>query len=85
MFYIFFYGASINICLMVFNLIPVPPLDGWGIVTQIFNLRTKQWFYQVYRYGTGILLVLILLNVTDLILTPAVSGMMNFMMSIFFY
>ena len=36
-FYIVYYAVSINVCLMVFNLIPCPPLDGWNIVTQIFR------------------------------------------------
>jgi Zn-dependent protease len=29
----------INIVLMVFNLLPIPPLDGFNIITQVFNLR----------------------------------------------
>ena len=70
---IIFYIVSINIVLMVFNLIPCPPLDGWGILTQIFRLDRYSWWYKVYQYGTWILLALIVFNVTDLILTPLVS------------
>ncbi len=65
-----FYIVSINIVLMIFNLIPCPPLDGWGIITQIFRLDRYSWWYKVYQYGTWILLALIVFNVTDLILTP---------------
>ncbi len=68
-----FYIVSINIVLMIFNLIPCPPLDGWGIITQIFRLDRYSWWYKVYQYGTWILLALIVFNVTDLILTPLVS------------
>ena len=68
-----FYIISINIVLMIFNLIPCPPLDGWGIMTQIFRLDRYSWWYKVYQYGTGILLALIVFNVTDLIITPLVS------------
>ena len=68
-----FYIISINIVLMIFNLIPCPPLDGWGIITQIFRLDRYSWWYKVYQYGTWILLALIVFNVTDLILTPLVS------------
>ncbi len=68
-----FYVVSINVVLMVFNLIPCPPLDGWGILTQIFRLDRYSWWYKVYQYGTWILLALIVFNVTDLILTPLVS------------
>lgn len=70
---IIFYTISINVVLMVFNLIPCPPLDGWGIITQIFRLDRYRWWYKVYQYGTWILLALILLNITDFILTPLVS------------
>ena len=68
-----FYIVSINVVLMIFNLIPCPPLDGWGIITQIFGLDRYSWWYKVYQYGTWILLALIVFNVTDLILTPLVS------------
>ena len=68
-----FYIVSINVVLMIFNLIPCPPLDGWGILTQIFRLDRYSWWYKVYQYGTWILLALIVFNVTDLILTPLVS------------
>ena len=70
---IIFYIVSINIVLMVFNLIPCPPLDGWGILTQIFRLDRYSWWYKVYQYGTWILLALIVFNVTDRIITPLVS------------
>ena len=68
-----FYIVSINVVLMIFNLIPCPPLDGWGIITQLFGLDRYSWWYKVYQYGTWILLALIVFNVTDLILTPLVS------------
>ncbi len=76
-FYIFYYAVMINIVLMIFNLIPVPPLDGWGILTQLFNLERYSWWYKVYQYGQWILLILIFTNVTDLILGPAVTAIMH--------
>ena len=72
-FYIVYYAVSINVCLMVFNLIPCPPLDGWNIVTQIFRLDRYRWWYKVYQYGQWILLILIFANVTDIILMPCVT------------
>ena len=77
---IIFYAVSINLVLMVFNLIPCPPLDGWGIVTQIFGLEKYSWWYKVYQYGTWILLALILLNVTDLVLTPLVNFFLDLLL-----
>lgn len=75
---------SINIVLMIFNLLPIPPLDGFGIVTEIFNLREKEWYYQIYDKGLMILLVLIIFNVTDKVLVPAVEFVYGMVMSIFF-
>ena len=75
--YIFYYAVMINVVLMIFNLIPVPPLDGWGILTQLFNLERYSWWYKVYQYGQWILLILIFTNVTDLILGPAVTAIMH--------
>lgn len=77
LFYIVYYAVSINLCLMVFNLIPCPPLDGWNIVTQLFGLDKYRWWYTVYQYGQWILIILIISNVTDLILMPGVTGMLN--------
>ena len=73
--------VSINIVLMVFNLLPVPPLDGFGIVTQIFNLEKYSWYYTVYNNGFPILMVLIILNVTGKILTPIVNAVMSFLIN----
>lgn len=72
-----FYIVSINIVLMIFNLIPCPPLDGWGIITQIFRLDRYSWWYKVYQYGTWILLALIVFNVTDRIITPLVTTILG--------
>ena len=77
LFLILLYAVMINLVLMVFNLIPCPPLDGWGLITQIFKLDRYPWWYEVYSRGTWILLLLILFNVTDRILTPIVSLFMN--------
>lgn len=77
---ILFYTVMINLVLMIFNLIPCPPLDGWGIVTQLFRLDRYSWWYKVYQYGTYILLGLIILNITDMIITPMVSAMLNILL-----
>jgi Zn-dependent protease len=76
-FYIIYYAVSINVCLMVFNLIPCPPLDGWNIVTQLFGLQKYSWWYKIYQYGQWILIILIFANITDLILMPGVSAIMR--------
>ena len=66
-------ASVVNFSLMVFNLLPVPPLDGFGVVTQVFNLKKYDWYYKVYSNGFLILMFLIIFNITDKILTPAVG------------
>lgn len=68
-----FYIISINIVLMIFNLLPIPPLDGFGILTELFNLREKEWYYRVYDNGFIILMLLIVFNVTGKVLGPGVN------------
>ncbi len=63
----------VNLVLLVFNLIPIPPLDGFGIITQLFNLRNTKFYWTVYNYGFYILLALMLLDITDMVLTPILS------------
>lgn len=79
------YVVMINVVLMIFNLIPVPPLDGFGIITQIFNLQKYSWYWKVYDKGYLILLVLVLFNVTSLILTPGISIVEKWLMSAIIY
>ena len=76
------YGILINIMLMIFNLLPIPPLDGFNFVTLIFKLDKYSWWYQFYRLGTFILLGLILLNVLDIVINPLIYGLFNAIMGI---
>lgn len=74
---ILLYAVMINLVLMIFNLIPCPPLDGWGLITQIFKLDKQDWWYPVYQKGSFILLILIVTGLTGKIITPAVDFLMN--------
>ncbi|MBN7771937.1 site-2 protease family protein [Clostridium aminobutyricum] len=78
------YLILINLVLMIFNLLPIPPLDGFGIITELFNLRNTSFYYQIYDKGFLILMVLILLNVTEKILSPTVNFFYTFLLGLFF-
>lgn len=78
------YIVWINLVLAVFNLLPVPPLDGFGIVTEIFNLRRYDWYYKLYNMGFPILMILIIFDVTSKVLTPIMNVLYNSVMGIFF-
>ena len=72
--------VAINVVLMVFNLLPVPPLDGFGIVTNLFHLEKYSWYQQYYQWGYFILIFLVLLGVVSAILGPVTSFIMKLLM-----
>ncbi|MDR0384309.1 MAG: site-2 protease family protein [Christensenellaceae bacterium] len=45
---IFYYAMSVNICFAIFNLLPIPPLDGFNILASFFSPwnKTIQWMRQ---------------------------------------
>jgi Zn-dependent protease len=50
-----------NVVLAIFNLIPIPPLDGYNVVLPFLPPRTAMQVQQYAQYGVIVLLVLILL------------------------
>lgn len=78
------YVIQINLVLMIFNLIPCPPLDGFSIVSEIFNIKHTEFYWTVYRYGNWILIALIIFGITGRIITPFVSFMMELLSSFIF-
>lgn len=51
-------GVSVNIMLMAFNLIPIPPLDGGRIVSGLLPQQAAAAYDRIEPYGMIILLVL---------------------------
>lgn len=74
------YIVYINLVLMIFNLIPIPPLDGFGVITQIFRLDRYEWWYTVYHYGYYILLIAIILDIPTLFISPGVNFFLNLLL-----
>lgn len=55
----FFYFNSINILLFVFNLIPLPPLDGYRIVSEFLPLRLRYKIEQNIQWAMILFLLFV--------------------------
>ena len=76
---IFKYSVFINVAFGIFNLLPIPPLDGSKILEAFlpYNLYLK--FKELEPYGPIILLILVISPVLNWILVPLVSGVVKAM------
>jgi Zn-dependent protease len=56
-----FIGLRLNLVLIAFNLIPIPPLDGSHVIKYLLPVSWAVRYQQVGRYGIVILLILLAL------------------------
>jgi Zn-dependent protease len=76
-------GISINLSLMVLNLIPLPPLDGGRIAVSLLPNHLAYKYAQVERYGFLILIILLMTHILDLIIFPLIQISQNLILWIF--
>jgi Zn-dependent protease len=67
---ILFYGVLVNTYLVVFNLIPVPPLDGSGVLMGLLSEGAAQKYDRLRPYGFLIVIGLIYMGVLSFIIRP---------------
>ncbi len=80
-FILFFYLLTfINISLFIFNLIPVPPLDGSHILLNLLPEKSRiQWEETFERYGFILIIVLVFFpiahgqSLVSLVISPIIS------------
>ena len=68
------YSVIINIGLGVFNLIPIPPLDGSKIIKPFLPENIKVWFENYGQLFEMVFVVLWILGILGLIVSPIISG-----------
>ena len=80
-----FLFTQINIMLAVFNMIPIPPLDGSQIFSGLMMKKNPELVYKLQRYGPQILLGLIMIGLITGIspIWMVMSPFVNFFLSLF--
>lgn len=74
----FYFAASINVTLAVFNLLPIPPLDGSKILA---GLLPDKVYYKYMMYERYVMIALFIMLFTGVLDRP-ISVLSNFMMGI---
>ena len=68
---------SLNILLGIFNLIPIPPLDGFKVTTGLLPRGPAEALEKLAPYGPGILMTLLVIGFINPALSP-IGWLINF-------
>ena len=81
------YIVTMNIGLGIFNMIPLPPLDGSKIFLPILPYNTKTWFIEHEQIFYFVFLIIWITGIAGSLISPLIGKMtqliLNFAMSIF--
>lgn len=67
-------GVFVNILMFVFNLVPIPPLDGGRIMTSMLPNRYAYQFAKIEPYGFFIVLALLYFNILNYWFMPMMTA-----------
>ena len=73
----FYYVEIISAGLAVFNVFPIPPLDGSKVLFSCLSDRAYDWLMRYERYGMALLMLLLLTGVLDVPLEFLRDGLLN--------
>jgi Zn-dependent protease len=81
-FSVLFIAVNLNCLLFLFNLIPIPPLDGSHLLKNAINMKAVT-FNKLSKYGFFILLILINLPIFNQLMGECLLVLRSFFLSIF--
>ena len=75
-------SVIINLALGFFNLIPIPPLDGSKILSNLLPPRPSMLMARIEPYGFIILMLLVFSNAINLFIIPVISFFSQMMIGV---
>jgi len=72
-------GCMLNIWLAIFNLCPIPPLDGSRVLMYFLPPQFKLSYMQIERYGFVIIFILAYLGFFEKISKMTLSPLLSFL------
>jgi len=66
------YFMALNLVLAIFNLIPIPPLDGSRVVMGLLPTKLAYQYIQLERFGFIIIVIMLYLGLFQIIIWPIV-------------
>lgn len=79
-YHMLFYSVVINLVLGIFNLIPIPPLDGSKILAMCLPPVLRVQFVRIERFGMIIIIFLLLTNLLDRLISFFLTPMFNILL-----
>ena len=81
--YVLLNVALLNIVLAMFNLIPIPPLDGSHLFKYLLPQELQRSYENIGRTGAGFIVLILLINIPGLwnIFRTVLFGLRNFLLS----
>ncbi len=76
-------GISINLMLMVLNLLPIPPLDGSHVLASLLPRGIAIGYERIAPWGFFILLALLYFGVINIVMYPVIRFLYDLIVTIF--
>jgi len=79
LYHMLFYSVVINLVLAIFNLIPIPPLDGSKVLAMLLPAWLRLHYARMERFGMIIIIFLLLTNLVGKFMSFFLTPMVNFL------